>query len=95
MRFPIPFTWVPASPFRLRRRIGPRPAFLGSDATAKVVGAAPVVEPKRRSHSLLETARIRQNTLPPDEPYIVRMKVTMPSGLAVFFWQVLALGKGV
>ena len=32
---------VPRSPFRLRRRIGPRPAFLGVDATVKVVGAAP------------------------------------------------------
>ena len=29
------------SPFRLHRRIGPRPAFLGGDATVKVVGAAP------------------------------------------------------
>ena len=37
------------SPFRLRRRIGPRPAFLGVDATAKVVGVAPFVEPERRS----------------------------------------------
>ena len=36
------------SPFRLRRRIGPRPAFLGVDATVKVVGAAPFVEPERR-----------------------------------------------
>ena len=29
------------SPFRLHRRIGPRPAFLGGDATVKVVGASP------------------------------------------------------
>ena len=29
------------SPFRLHCRIGPRPAFLGVDATVKVVGAAP------------------------------------------------------
>ena len=40
---------VSMSPFRLRRRIGPRPAFLGVDATAKVVGVAPFVEPERRS----------------------------------------------
>ena len=37
------------SPFRLHRRIGPRPAFLGVDATVNVVGAAPFVEPERRS----------------------------------------------
>ena len=36
------------SPFRLRRRIGLRPAIHGVDATAKVVGAAPFVEPERR-----------------------------------------------
>ena len=32
---------VSASPFRLHRRIGPRPAFPGVDATVKVEGAAP------------------------------------------------------
>ena len=36
------------SPFRLRHRIDPRPAFSGVDAVAKVVGAAPFVEPERR-----------------------------------------------
>ena len=41
---------------------------------AKVVGAAPFVEPKRRSHPLLKTARIRKNTLPPDE----REKISTP-----------------
>ena len=40
---------VPVSPFRLRRRIGPRPAFPGVDATAKVVGAAPFVEPEQKA----------------------------------------------
>ena len=39
------------SPFRLRRRIGPRPAFPGGDATATVEGAAPFVEPEQRSRS--------------------------------------------
>ena len=37
-----------ASPFRLRRRIGPRPAFPGADAMAKVVGTVPFVEPERK-----------------------------------------------
>ena len=32
---------VSASPFRLHRRIGPRPAFPGVDATVKAEGAAP------------------------------------------------------
>ncbi len=40
---------VSMSPFRLRRRIGPRPAFQGVDVTVKAVGAAPFVEPERRS----------------------------------------------
>ncbi len=35
------FQLVSMSPFRLHRRIGPRPAFLGGEATVKVVGAAP------------------------------------------------------
>ncbi len=42
------FQRVPLSPFRLRRRISPRPVFLGVDAMVKVVGAAPFVEPERR-----------------------------------------------
>ena len=40
---------VSVSPFRLRHRIGLRPAFPGADAMVKVVGAAPFVEPERRS----------------------------------------------
>ena len=47
---------VPVSPFRLRRRIGPRPAFSGVDATAKTVGADPFVEPERRSPRSEESA---------------------------------------
>ena len=39
----------PMSPFRLRPRVGPRPAFPGVDARAKVDGAAPFVEPEPRS----------------------------------------------
>ena len=50
------------SPFRLHRRIGPRPAFLGGDAKVKVVGAAPFVEPERRS----SVAAHRHHQ--PDEP---------------------------
>lgn len=36
-----PMEIVSASPFRLHRRIGPRPALPGVDATVKVEGAAP------------------------------------------------------
>jgi hypothetical protein len=36
-----PMEIVSASPFRLHRRIGPRPAFPGVDATVKAEGAAP------------------------------------------------------
>lgn len=45
---------VSASPFRLRRRIGLRPAFPGAGATAKVEGTAPFVEPERRFGSPFE-----------------------------------------
>ena len=37
----FPIQEVPVSPFRLHRRIGPRPALPGVDATVKVEGAAP------------------------------------------------------
>ena len=39
---------VSVSPFRLRRRIGPRPAIPGVDAMVEAVGAAPFGEPERR-----------------------------------------------
>ncbi len=40
------------SPFRLRRRIGPRPASPGADAMVKAErGGPPFVEPERRSRS--------------------------------------------
>ncbi len=49
-----PMEIVFASPFRLHRRIGPRPAFPGVDATGKVEGAAPFCRARaevRRPHA--------------------------------------------
>ena len=52
----VRFSWTtvhhkcgPMSPFRLRPRVGPRPAFPGVDARVKADGAAPFVEPEPRS----------------------------------------------
>ena len=65
------FPEVPSvSPFRLRRRIGPRPAFPGADATAKAGGAAPFVEPEMRSVSTMLHSGRPWRTLPTDEPFI-------------------------
>ncbi len=47
---------VSVSPFRLRRRIGPRPAFPGVDATVKVVGAAPFCRARAEVRGLLVSA---------------------------------------
>ena len=47
-KFERAFKRSQSSPFRLRLRIGPRPAFHGGGATVKVEGAAPFVEPERR-----------------------------------------------
>ena len=46
-------TVVFVSPFRLHRHIGPRPAFLGVDATVKVEGAAPFCRARAEARRFL------------------------------------------
>ena len=64
-----PMEIVSASPFRLHRRIGPRPAFPGVDATVKVVGGdPPFAEPERRSAGSCLPPFTAVRALNPDEP---------------------------
>ena len=44
---------VSLSPFRLRRGIGPRPAFTGADAMGRWTGAAPFADPSESLNFLV------------------------------------------
>ena len=56
------------SPFRLRRRIGPRPAFLGGDAMVKAEGAAPFCRARAEVTFCTILRDFPKNTLQSDEP---------------------------
>jgi len=60
---------VSASPFRLHRRIGPRPAFPGVDATVKAEGAAPLLSSPSGGPKALGFHLSRTWALFSDEPH--------------------------
>ena len=76
-KFERAFKRSQSSPFRLRLRIGPRPAFHGGGATVKVEGAAPFVEPERRLSGPDFHARFSAELV----PFLLRVTISLQGSM--------------